>query len=168
MPSGRSERQPASLQRSFDDLRVELEASSRFVRAVREEVYVRSPAEAAHHLMAEVYFPFHKFDQEEMYVLLLDTKNRVTHEVMIYRGTLNTVYVRVAEIFKEAIRMNAASIIVAHCHPSGEPTPSPEDVRITERAVEVGRQLDIDILDHIIVGKGRWVSLKERGLGFKP
>jgi DNA repair protein RadC len=86
---------------------------------------------------------------------------------MVYRGTLNTVFVRVAEIFKEAIRMNAASIIVAHCHPSGEPTPSPEDVRITERAVEVGRQLDIDLLDHIIVGKGRWVSLKERGLGFK-
>ena len=85
----------------------------------------------------------------------------------MYRGTVNTMYVRVAEVFREAIRLNAVGIILSHCHPSGEPTPSPEDVRVTELAVAAGKLLEITVLDHIIVGAGRWVSMKERQLGFK-
>ena len=73
---------------------------------------------------------------------------------------------RVGEVFREAIRLNAAALIVAHNHPSGDPTPSPEDVNVTRQIVEAGKLLDIDVLDHLVIGQGRWVSLKERGLGF--
>ncbi|MCB0149480.1 MAG: hypothetical protein KDE01_17755, partial [Caldilineaceae bacterium] len=82
-------------------------------------------------------------------------------------GNLNTAVVRVGEVFREAIRANCASIIVVHNHPSGDPTPSPEDVRVTEQLVEAGRLLDIEVLDHLVIGRNRYVSLKERGLGFR-
>ena len=75
--------------------------------------------------------------------------------------------VRVGEVFREAIRANCASIIVVHNHPSGDPTPSPEDVRVTEQLVAAGRLLDIEVLDHLVIGHNRYVSLKERGLGFR-
>jgi DNA repair protein RadC len=74
--------------------------------------------------------------------------------------------VRIGEVFRAAIRRNACSIIVAHNHPSGDPTPSPEDVRVTEMLVDAGKLLDIAVLDHIVIGRNRFVSLKERGLGF--
>jgi DNA repair protein RadC len=74
--------------------------------------------------------------------------------------------VRIAEIFKAAIRRNAANLIVVHNHPSGDPTPSPDDVAITRAILQAGELLDVKLLDHIIVGNGRFVSLKERGLGF--
>lgn len=98
--------------------------------------------------------------------LLLNTRNRMTHELMVYRSTVNAVQIRPAEIFKEAVRNNAVAIVVAHCHPSGDPTPSPEDVQATRILVQAGKNLDIDILDHVVVGRDRWVSMKERGLGF--
>ena len=71
-----------------------------------------------------------------------------------------------AELFRDAIKQNAAAIIVVHNHPSGDPTPSPEDVRLTEMLVQAGKLMDIEVLDHLIIGQGRFVSLKERGLGF--
>ncbi len=74
--------------------------------------------------------------------------------------------IRIAELFREAIRHNSTAVIVAHNHPSGDPTPSPEDVQVTRQIAEAGRLLDIDVLDHLIVGHGRYVSLRERGLGF--
>lgn len=86
---------------------------------------------------------------------------------LVYSGSLNTTVVRVAEVFREAIRSNSAGIIVVHNHPSGDPTPSPEDVRVTEMLVEAGALLDINVLDHLVIGRNRYVSLKERGLGFK-
>ena len=85
----------------------------------------------------------------------------------IYVGSLNTNVVRVAELFRDAIKHNAAAIIVVHNHPSGDPTPSREDVRLTEMLVQAGKLLDIEVLDHLIIGQGRFVSLKERGLGFR-
>ena len=85
---------------------------------------------------------------------------------MVYRGTVNTAYVRVAEFFKEAVRVNATGIILSHNHPSGKPDPSPEDIETTRRAKEAADILGIELEDHIIVGKDAWVSLKERGLGF--
>lgn len=160
--------EPAEFTRSIlDSLTHGGEGSSRFVREVRESVHIRTANDAAQHLMQRVYTPFDQFDQEELWSLLLDTKNVVTHEVMVYRGTLNSVHIRMAEVFKEAVRVNAASFLLSHCHPSGEPTPSPEDVRVTERLVEVGQLLDIPMLDHIVVGRDTWVSMKERGLGFR-
>lgn len=149
------------------ELADQIEPSGRFVRALSERIAIQTPADAATYLQTQVFHPFAQFEQEEFWVLLLNTKNYVTHEAMVYRGTVNTVYVRVAEVFREAIRLNAVGVILSHCHPSGEPTPSPEDVRVTELAVEAGKLLDITVLDHIIVGAGRWVSMKERQLGFK-
>ncbi len=102
--------------------------------------------------------------QEELRVLLLDTRNRVQRKVTLYRGNVNTTVVRIAEVLREAVRDNAPGIILVHNHPSGDPDPSPEDVRVTAKVVEAGRLLDVEVLDHIIVGRGRFVSLRERGL----
>ena len=99
--------------------------------------------------------------------MLLDTRNRVISIPTIYVGSLNTAQVRVGEMFREAIRANCAGMIVVHNHPSGDPTPSPEDVQVTRMIVEAGSLLNIDVLDHLIIGRQRFVSLKERGLGFK-
>jgi DNA repair protein RadC len=140
----------------------------RFVREVQEKVYVKSPADAAHYLLTNVYAPFDQFSQEEMWVLLLNSRTRITHEVMVYRGTVNSALVRVPEIFKEAIKVNAPGLILSHCHPSADPEPSPEDAMITRQARLAAELLDIDLLDHIVVGKDAWVSLRARGLGFDP
>lgn len=139
---------------------------SRFVRAVREEVVVRSPADVAQHLMTRVFTPFEHLDQEELWLLLLSTRNRITHEVMLYRGTLDTIQVRPAEVFKEAIRVNAAAIVLAHNHPSSDPEPSPQDVKLTTTIMQLGKVLGVPLLDHLVVGDKAWISLKERNLGF--
>jgi DNA repair protein RadC len=105
-------------------------------------------------------------EQEELRVISLNTRNRVLRIDTIYRGSVNASQVRVGELFKSAIRSAATAIIVAHNHPSGDPTPSPDDVDVTRVIVEAGKLLDIEVLDHLIIGTGRYVSLKERGLGF--
>jgi DNA repair protein RadC len=98
--------------------------------------------------------------------MLLDTRNRVLKIVEVYKGSLDTSLVRVGELFREAIRISAAGIIVAHNHPSGDPSPSPEDLVLTRMVVEAGRLLSISVVDHLVIGRQRFVSLKERGLGF--
>lgn len=123
---------------------------------------IQSPADAA----AMLQYEMSALEQEELRVMLLDTRNHVLNTYTIYRGSLNTSQVRVGELFKNAIRRSAAAIIVIHNHPSGDPTPSPDDVAVTRAIVEAGKLLDIDVLDHLIIGHGRYVSLKERGLGF--
>lgn len=106
-------------------------------------------------------------EQEEMWVMLLDTRNRVKGARAIYRGNLNTSIVRIGELFRPAIEAPAAAIIVAHNHPSQDPSPSPEDIHVTRQIAEAGKLLDIELLDHLIIaGGGKYVSLKERGLGF--
>lgn len=123
---------------------------------------IRSPADVANLLMLEMGL----LEREELRVLVMDTKNNVRKVVTVYQGSLNTAVVRVGEVFTPALRANAAAIIVVHNHPSNDPTPSPEDVRVTEMLVEAGKLLDVAVLDHVILGKNRYVSLKERGLGF--
>ncbi len=127
-----------------------------------ERPIVHSPADAAE----LVQYEMSALEQEELRVLLLDTRNRVQHIETVYRGSVNSSQVRVAEIFKAAIRRNATNLIVIHNHPSGDPTPSPDDVAITRAILQAGELLDVKLLDHIIIGSGRIVSLKERGLGF--
>jgi DNA repair protein RadC len=105
-------------------------------------------------------------EQEHLRTVIMDSKNHVIKVHTVYVGSLNTAVVRVAELFREAIRLNAAALIVAHNHPSGDPTPSPEDVHVTREIVAAGKLLNIDVLDHLVIGQQRWVSLKERGLGF--
>jgi DNA repair protein RadC len=127
-----------------------------------ERPIVHSPADAAE----MVQYEMSALEQEELRVMLLDTRNRVQHIETVYRGSVNSSQVRIAEIFKAAIRRNASNLIVVHNHPSGDPTPSPDDVAITRAILQAGELLDVKLLDHIIVGNGRFVSLKERGLGF--
>ncbi|NLS78762.1 MAG: DNA repair protein RadC [Chloroflexi bacterium] len=123
---------------------------------------IKSPADAANLLLAEMGF----LEQEQMRVLLLDTKHRVMGTPTIYVGSLNTSVIRIAELFREAVKQNCAAIIVAHNHPSGDTSPSPEDIAVTQQIYSAGRLLDIDVLDHLIIGQQRFLSLKERGLGF--
>lgn len=127
-----------------------------------ERPAINSPADAA----ALVHYEMMALEQEELRVMLLDTRNRVMSIESIYRGSLNSSQVRVGELFKSAVRRNVAALIVIHNHPSGDPTPSPDDIALTRAVVEAGRLLDIEVLDHLVIGRGRWVSLKERKLGF--
>lgn len=144
-------------------IKAALEVGKRLMVASPEErPQVKSPADAANLLMLEMGF----LEQEQLRVVLLDTKNRVLAIPTVYMGSLNTSVLRVAELFREAIKTNSAALIVVHNHPSGDPTPSPEDVRITQQIVEAGKLLDVEVLDHLVIGQQRYVSLKERGLGF--
>jgi DNA repair protein RadC len=144
-------------------IKASLELGRRMMlQAPGELPQIRSPADAANLVLSEMGL----LEQENLRVMLLDTKNRVLTTTTVYVGSLNTSLIRVGELFREAIRANCASIIVVHNHPSGDPTPSPEDVAVTRQIVEAGKLLDIDVLDHLIIGYQRFVSLKERGLGF--
>ncbi len=125
---------------------------------------IQSPEQAAELVMYEMG----ALKQEHLRVLLLDTRNQLMRIAEVYQGSLNTSLIRVGEVFRDAVRENAASIIVAHNHPSGDPSPSPEDVAVTRAMIDAGRLLDIEVLDHIVIGTGRFVSLKSKGLGFDP
>ena len=122
---------------------------------------IRSPSDAASILMSEMGL----LEQEELWVMLLDTRNYVLALEKVYKGNVNTSVVRTSEIFREAIRRNAPAIIVAHNHPS-RPDPSPEDISVTRNIIEAGKLLDIDCIDHIVVSRQAYVSMKERGLAF--
>ena len=104
--------------------------------------------------------------QESLRVVLLNTKNHVVAIREVYKGSVSSAQVRVGEVFREAIRENCPSIIVAHNHPSGDPTPSPDDIAVTRDLVQAGNLLDIELLDHIVIGGGRWISMKQKRLGF--
>lgn len=94
-------------------------------------------------------------------------RNRLIGEpIEIYHGSLNASLIRVGEVFRPAVRANAAAVLVAHNHPSGDPEPSPEDMAVTRAMIEGGRILDVPVLDHVIIGRGNHVSLKARGLAF--
>jgi DNA repair protein RadC len=132
------------------------------LEAPEERPTINSPADAA----ALVAYEMSALEQEHLRVFLLDTRNHVLDIVEVYKGSVNSSQVHVGELFKPAIRRNASAIIIAHNHPSGDPTPSPDDVAVTRAIVQAGKLLSVDVLDHIVIGQGRWMSLKERGLGF--
>jgi DNA repair protein RadC len=123
---------------------------------------INSPADAA----ALVQYEMSLLENEQMRVMLLNTRNRVIDTITIYHGSVNSSQVRVGEVFKPAIQRNAPALIVIHNHPSGDPTPSPDDVAVTRAIVQAGKLLDIELLDHLVIGGNRYISLKERGLGF--
>ncbi|MBI2940602.1 MAG: DNA repair protein RadC [Chloroflexi bacterium] len=146
------------------ELKAALELARRLASEQPEERFqIRSPNDVAHLLQLDMGV----LEQEELRVLLLDTKNRVLGIRTIYVGSVNTSLVRIGEVFKHAVRENCPAIIVVHNHPSGDPTPSPEDVRVTEALAEAGKLLDIDLLDHVVIGRRGHISLKERRLGFR-
>lgn len=139
-----------------------LELGERLREPKETPVRIKSPADAADLLRDMAYL-----EQEQMRVVLLDTKNNVIDTTTIYVGSVNTTVIRIAELMRAAVRVNATAILIAHNHPSGDPTPSPEDVAVTSEIVKASKLLDIDCLDHIVIGEaGKFVSLKERGLGF--
>lgn len=146
------------------EIKAALELGRRMIYSTPDQrPQIRTPADAAQLLMPEMSL----LEQEEVRTLQLDTRNRVMSTTMVYRGSLNAATMRIGELFKEAIRGNCASIIVAHNHPSGDATPSSEDVRATRSMVEAGKLLDVEVLDHLVIGHNTYVSLKERGLGFE-
>jgi DNA repair protein RadC len=132
------------------------------LEAPDEKPAIHSPADAA----ALVQYEMAGLTQEHLWVINLDTRNRLLNIEKVYIGSLNSSMVRVGELFRTAIQRNAASIIVVHNHPSGDPTPSPEDIALTKSIVQAGKLLDIDLLDHLVIGQNKFVSMKERGLGF--
>lgn len=123
---------------------------------------VTTPADAARLLLPEMGV----LEREQLRVLLLDTKNRLITAVTLYQGTLSTCQVRVAEVLAAALRHNAAGLVVAHNHPSGDASPSPEDVALTRALVSAGALLDVPVLDHLVVAGSGYTSLRERGLGW--
>jgi DNA repair protein RadC len=144
-------------------LKAALEIGRRLLLTEHEQRFqIKSPGDAAGLLMLEMSH----LDQEHLRTVLLDTKNRVQTISTIYIGSLNASLIRVGEIFKEALKRNSAALIVVHNHPSGDPTPSPEDVLVTREIVAAGKLLDVDVLDHLVIGHGRFVSMREKGLGF--
>ena len=129
---------------------------------VTEKPLIERPSDAIklfeHHLTT--------LTQECLQVLLLNIHNRVMDIQTIYIGSINATIVRVAEILRPAVINNSTGIIVAHNHPSGNATPSQEDIKLTQDLVQAGKTLDIAIVDHLIIGDGEWVSMREKGLGF--
>ena len=139
-----------------------LELGYRMKHESLEKATIHSPEEVAQLILHDMG----ALEQEELWVILLDTRNKLISIENIYRGSLNSSQVRVGELFKNAIRRNSASLIVAHNHPSGDPTPSPDDIAVTRAIVEAGKLLDVDVLDHLVIGSGKFISMKQRGLGF--
>ncbi len=144
-------------------IKAALELASRLSKSSPDERHgVHSPQD----VFDIIGYTLSALEQEELHVLLLDTRNRLIETIQVYKGSLNASQVRVGELFREAIRRSANAIIVAHNHPSGDPTPSPDDVAVTRALIDAGRLLDIEVLDHIVVGGGKFASLKDRKLAF--
>jgi len=120
---------------------------------------IRAPADLAERLIPAMGH----LEREELRSVLLNTKNMVTGMVIVYRGNLAGSSVRIGEVFREAVRRQSAAMVVVHNHPSGDPSPSAEDLRITRELADAGRLLDVELLDHLVIGHGRWVSLRALG-----
>ena len=124
---------------------------------------VRSPRDVADRLILQMG----RLEREELRVVVLDSKNHVLRVATVYQGNVSSSLVRVGELFRDAVRLNAASLILVHNHPSGDPTPSPDDLHLTAEALAAGRLLDIDLLDHLVIGHDAYVSLRDRGVAFE-
>ena len=123
---------------------------------------IRSPVDVADRLILQMG----RLEREELRAVLLNTKNVVLRVATVYQGNVSTSLVRVGELFRDAVRLNASGLILVHNHPSGDPTPSPDDLHLTAEALAAGRLLDIDLLDHLVIGHDAYVSLRDRGVVF--
>jgi DNA repair protein RadC len=136
------------------------ELGRRLAAFLEEKPQISSPADVARIMMSSL----RDLQKEILHVLCLDTKNNVTKQRQIFEGSLNASIIHPREVFRFAIEEAAASIILVHNHPSGDPSPSQEDIRATQQLIEAGNYIQIPVLDHIIIGDGSYVSLKEEGL----
>jgi DNA repair protein RadC len=123
---------------------------------------IRAPRDVADRLLPEMA----RLEREELRVLLLNAKNGVLRTSTVYVGNVSAALVRVAELFRDAVRVHAAGLIVVHNHPSGDPEPSPDDLHLTAEAIAGGRLLDLPVLDHVILAADGYVSLRDRGVAF--
>lgn len=123
---------------------------------------IRSPGDVAGRLLLEMG----RLEREELWVLALNAKNVVQRISHVYAGNVSSSLVRVGELFRDAVRLDASGVILAHNHPSGDPTPSPDDLHLTAEAIAAGRLLDVDVLDHVVIGHDAWTSLRDRGVTF--
>jgi DNA repair protein RadC len=123
---------------------------------------IRSARDVADRLVLQMG----RLEREELRVVLLNTKNIVLRVETVYQGNVSSSLVRVGELFRDAVRLNASGLILVHNHPSGDPTPSPDDLHLTAEALAAGRLLDIAVLDHVVVGHDAWISLRDRGVAF--
>ena len=139
-----------------------LELGTRIMTSSPDRKYIRCPEDVYSLLGPEMAL----LDQEHLRVILLDTRSRVIACKEVYKGNVHSAIVRVAEVFKDAVREGCPSLIVTHNHPSGDPEPSPDDAALTGQLEEAGRLLGIEVADHIVIGRNGMVSLRERGLGF--
>ncbi len=136
-----------------------VELSKRLNRAVdNERTIIRGPGDVANYLMSELRY----LKQEIFKIILLDTKSQIIAAPVISKGGLSSSIVHPREVFKEAIRRSSAAIILAHNHPSGIPEPSEDDIKITRRLIKSGEIIGIEVLDHIVIGDGKFLSLKEK------
>jgi DNA repair protein RadC len=141
-------------------IRASLELGKRIGKLhVPERYVIRSPEDAAQYVMDDMRF----LSQEHFVCLYLNTKNQVLSRHTVFIGSLNASIVHPREVFKEAFRRSAASIVCLHNHPSGDPSPSREDIDVTKRLVEAGKVIGIELLDHVIIGDQKYISLKEKG-----
>jgi DNA repair protein RadC len=131
--------------------------------AVADRPAIASPEDTADLVLADMS----PLAQEELWVLQLDSRNHLLSKVKLYRGSVHTTQVRMGEVFRDAIRLTAVAVVVVHNHPSGDPTPSANDVTMTKMLREAGRLLDIEVIDHIVIGGGRYVSMRNLRLGFE-
>ena len=122
-----------------------------------EKPQIRTPTDAANLVMLDMAY----LDHEQLRILILDTKNQVIDTIDRYKGTVNSSVLRASEIFRPAIIRNCPGVLLCHNHPSGDPTPSSEDLIVTKQLVEAGRLLDIELIDHLVIGDNRFVSIKE-------
>jgi DNA repair protein RadC len=123
---------------------------------------IRGPADVADRLVMQMG----RLEREELRVVMLDTKNHVLRVATIYQGNVSSSVVRIGELFRDAVRLNASGVILVHNHPSGDPSPSPDDLHLTAEALAAGQLLDIALLDHLVIGHDAYVSLRDRGVAF--
>ncbi|WP_405127431.1 RadC family protein [Salicibibacter halophilus] len=143
------------------ELRAALELGKRIHTTQQGERYsIKTPEDASDYVMEEMRF----LTQEHFVAIYLNTKNQVLHKKTLFIGSLNASIVHPREVFKEALRRSAASIVCLHNHPSGDPSPSQEDREVTKRLVDCGKVLGVEVLDHIIIGDQRYTSLREHGI----
>lgn len=141
-------------------VRAAFEIRRRLVLEESDLIQIRSPAD-----LASLFPEMRYLEYEQFVVVMFNTKQFVVDSFILYKGTVDSTNIRVAEVFREPVKRQATSIALIHNHPSGDPTPSPEDIAETKRVIDGGRLLDIVVTDHIIMAKDRFISLRERGLG---
>jgi len=136
------------------------ELGRRFFKKDEEEIYIHESKDAYNHLKDKMA----NLKKEQFRGLYLDSRNKLIHEEVISLGTLTTNLIHPREVFQPAIQNSAAAIVLVHNHPSGDPEPSGDDIKITKQIIDASKIINIEILDHIIIGKNKYISLKDKKL----